>query len=840
MNKVKNRKVIANISQKSLRANRSRNFVAIFAIALTALMFTALFTVGTSMMKTIENQTCRQVGTTSHGGYKFITQEQYDKIAANPMVKDISYNINVGTAENPELKKEYSEIRYSEDKDAKWGFSYPTTGKMPQKEMEVATTTAVLDALGIPHKLGVEVPLSYYVNGELKTDTFTLCGFWEKDPVSPANQIWLSKSYVEKVAPVNPVTIYERETDILNPYIGTISCSLWFSNSFGIDAKMDKLTKACGYEDNVNINSGVNWAYAASEVDIPSVLIVVVSLLLILLSGYLIIFNIFNISVAKDTRYYGLLKTIGTTGKQLKRIVRRQALVLSCIGIPIGLFFGYFVGVVLAPVILNSITNIQGNIIVDPNPLIFVGSALFALFTVWISCNRPARAAAKVSPMEALYFNEVALKKKVKNKSAKVSPFRMGFRNIFRSKKKTFVVILSLSLSIILLNSVYSITKSFDMDKYVAENSISDFTIADSALLTRFETVYLENNVVSDIQSIKDIGEISPVYAAENSHHLSLEGQKNMEVILEECQEYFYPNSEEDAKIAKEEGLVNAHIYGVDQMVFDKLNQNQGDFDWEAFQTENYVIASAFMDTGEYPYYNIGDMVTIAFDDGSQKEYQVMALGGVPYPAGMQHSHSFNPDFILPAEEYLKHAPEATPLKLEIDVDSSKEAQVDKAISSYCENTSLSYVSKATLVESLKGVQRMYVVVGGALSGILALIGLLNFINAMVTSIHSRRRELAMLQSVGMTTKQMREMLIWEGMTYVGLTAIFCLTLGLGCSVLLTYAIAGSVWFFSYHFTVLPILCAIPVMVALAYIIPLLSYKNACKESVVERLRETE
>ena len=96
---------------------------------------------------------------------------------------------------------------------------------------------------------------------------------------------------------------------------------------------MEALIARCGF-DPERINTGVNWAYSSSTVDVTTLLLVVGVLLLILVSGYLIIYNIFYISVAHDIRFYGLLKTIGTTGKQLKRIVRRQALLLSCIGIP--------------------------------------------------------------------------------------------------------------------------------------------------------------------------------------------------------------------------------------------------------------------------------------------------------------------------------------------------------------------------------------------------------------------------------------------------------------------------------------------------------------------------
>ena len=108
----------------------------------------------------------------------------------------------------------------------------------------------------------------------------------------------------------------------------------------------------CGFGEDVN--EGVNWAYASSEVDFTTIAMLAGILLLIVFSGYMIIYNIFYISVSKDIRFYGLLKTIGTTNRQLKKLVRRQALILGLIGTPIGLILGYVVSVFVTPVVMSN------------------------------------------------------------------------------------------------------------------------------------------------------------------------------------------------------------------------------------------------------------------------------------------------------------------------------------------------------------------------------------------------------------------------------------------------------------------------------------------------------
>ena len=103
-----------------------------------------------------------------------------------------------------------------------------------------------------------------------------------------------------------------------------------------------------------------------------------------------------------DIRYYGLLKTIGVTPRQLRRIIRQQALLLCGVGCPLGLIAGWLVGSCLVPVVLarTSLETIQTE--VSSSPLIFAASALFAVATVLLSCGRPGRMAAKVSPVEAV------------------------------------------------------------------------------------------------------------------------------------------------------------------------------------------------------------------------------------------------------------------------------------------------------------------------------------------------------------------------------------------------------------------------------------------------------
>ena len=172
MLKVKNKKVLYRLSAKTLMAKGKKNLVAIFAIVLTTVLFAALFTIGGGMLESFQEATMRQVGGKTMAGVKFILSKDYDKLTKDSKVKNPSYRIIIGQLANDELKKLSTEVNYAEDENAKSMFCYPEVGSMPKERLEVVTSTQVLDALKVPHKVGEQVTLEISVDGKMFTETF--------------------------------------------------------------------------------------------------------------------------------------------------------------------------------------------------------------------------------------------------------------------------------------------------------------------------------------------------------------------------------------------------------------------------------------------------------------------------------------------------------------------------------------------------------------------------------------------------------------------------------------------------------------------------------------------
>ena len=145
--------------------------------------------------------------------------------------------------------------------------------------------------------------------------------------------------------------------------------------------------------------------------------------------------------------------------------------------------------------------------------------------------------------------------------------------------------------------------------------------------------------------------------------------------------------------------------------------------------------------------------------------------------------------------------------------------------------------NKLDYAEEFSDLLNMLKLVGGTLSGILALIGILNFVNAVVTGIISRKREFAMMNAIGMTGSQLKLMLMWEGVHYAVFTAAFSMIIGVLLSHFVVQGVAGEMFFFTYHFTLIPILICIPILLFLSAVIPFTAYRFICKNSIVDRLR---
>ncbi|MDY8095778.1 ABC transporter permease [Paenibacillus polymyxa] len=864
MIKVKNKRVIRNLSDKSLKTNKTRNIIAIIAIALTTLLFTSVFTMGIGAMESFQQATMRQVGGKAHASLKFINDEDFNHIKDHPLIKEIAYCRSLSQkVTNEQFLKRKTEFWYRDDLGLKLGLVELEKGHKPVAENEVIADSSTLQLLGIPLKEGVPLTLKLEVHGKTVQREFILAGWWKSDLAAgmDVGTIYASKAYVDAHA-----------EELINTYnqdynrTGAIRADIMFDNSSNIQGKLDQVITESGYSLDQNapnyIASSVNWTYFSNTFSSnPEVVFVLAGgLLLIMLTGYLIIYNIFQISVMRDIRFYGLLKTIGTSSSQLRRLIHRQALFLSLVGVPIGLLVGFGVGKSLLPLLMNTFGHAE--VTLSPNLWIFISSALFAAITVIISIYKPIRIAATVSPIEAVRYVDGAIKKgkkKLKKSTNGAKMPLMAQANLGRNKKRTTLVLIGLSLSLALLNITFTLSQSLDMDKYVSRSIDADFVIAHAGYFQEHFTGPDNATTESYIQAVQaqpGFEEGGRLYSGSNlltadcKETLKGDGtdaRGNLSatpVGINACGSLPYDT---DAR-----GNISAAAYGLEEFPLHRLQLIDGELDYGKLASGKYILENVILDNDgnpkmEYSAYKIGEKVVLHnyMDTAKVQEYtshEFTVLGHVARKGINNGVIGANVEFFLPADIYKTLVKKPTVMSYDFNVSNSKEKTMESFLKNYTgvKERTMHYRSKSTVITALLGMRNTILMIGGMLSVIIGLIGTLNFANALLTSILTRHQEFAILQSIGMTNKQLKTMLIYEGLYYVLGTSTCSILLGSLFSVLIARPLSNVMWFMSYKFIIWPLILVLPVLLVLGICLPLAIYSLSNKKTIVERLRTAE
>lgn len=884
--KVSNGKTIRRLGWRSMKAARTRNLIAILAIALTTVLFTSLFTIAMSINDGFQQSNFRQVGGFSHGGFKYLTEEQFNELKDDPLIDQWGLRRFLGMPTEVPFNKSHVEVSYADANYAHWAFCDPIEGRLPEEGTdEAATDTAVLALLGIEPEIGAKFTLTFDVDGHTTTQTFTLSGWWERDEAIVASHVLIPESRVDAVLDEVGVTPPGS-----NGMIGTWNLDVMLkSGARHIERDLNQILTDHGYQNETAgddyIDIGVNWGYTGAQLSDSLDPIVVVAiaamLLLIIFTGYLIIYNVFQISVTGDIRFYGLLKTIGTTPRQLGWIIRQQALTLSLAGIPLGLIAGWFIGGQITPAIVSQLEGIVP--MTSVSPVIFLGAALFSLVTVLLSCRKPGRVAAKVSPIEAVRYTEGGtIKRKQKKGHKGVSLLSMAWANLGRSRGKTAVTVTSLSLAVVLLTVTVNFANGFDMDKYVSNFTASDFIVADAgkfqnSVLDFTADMSVPQSVIDDISAQGGITDSGVIY-----------GQTfgALEYVTEDWfrqnKERFYTPEQMDNLIRltgrNEEGLLADRIQlsGMSPFALDHLTVLEGDLS-DLYEPGSRKIAAVYADDDygsadlSSHWARLGDIITVRYveetayvdpDTGiayaspedvpaganwvaqpvkyRDVEYEVAAL--VTVPSAFSYRYYGADEFVLNDQTFIQDSGTSDVMYYAFDTTDGANDAMEEFLRDYTEsvNPQFDYESKALYAAEFEGMRSMFQLCGGALSFIVGLVGVLNFFNAILTGIIARKREFAVLQSIGMTGKQLKTMLVYEGLFYALGAAVISLALTLVLGPVAFTAVGSLFWFFTYRLTLTPFLIVVPVFALLGILVPLAVYRSVSRSTIVERLREVD
>ena len=432
----------------------------------------------------------------------------------------------------------------------------------------------------------------------------------------------------------------------------------------------------------------------------------------------------------------------------------------------------------------------------------------------------------------------------------RVTPFSMACANLGRGAKKTALVIISLALAVVLLDLLSALLGGFDMDKYLSHSICADFIVSTPDYFN-YRGIMLTKEDISPVMANTEQSRGGFTYTSAPIYTYLLE-----EIWMDEAAHYMRVQNAEDmlAAAEREGDKISAvsQIEALDPALMDKVRVIDGDISPLLDpDSRSIAIDVSLDDSGNLPdpdiYPAVGDRVKVTFDTNGRQwdaEYTVCALVEIPYTMTSRF-YTMGYRVLMGVEALTREVGEewVFPMAYVFDApDDEAEAEAESYLSklSSSAGSSVMYESKATKREHFHEFQMTFAVLGGLLCAIIGIVGILNFFNAMMTSVLSRQREFAVLHAVGQSAKQLKAMLIWEGLLYTVGAGSISLLLSAVINPLAGRIFENAYWFYSYRFTMTPVLLAIPAFALLGCVIPAIMYKQSTKRSIVECLREAE
>ncbi len=807
------------------------------AIMLTGILFSVLFTVFYSFRDSARKIQIQSVGMTGHAAIHKLDDNQYDIIKRSSLVENISYYKHYGYIVKGDDIDE--ELRYEDEKMFEWDCYQIEKGKYPDKDNEILVSEAFVKKYHLKSAIGTKIKLEYEFNYSDETEEFLICGVYSMSE-QQRDSVFLSKSKADKFdAQIASIT------DFGDDLLGTRSAEIFFKNDDNIEENVSQLLEEAQCKKAKYI---VNPIYETEDSDNISTFFIVICLALaIVVLGYLIIYNVFYISMRNDTRYYGVLRTLGMSKQEIKKLVYGEIGAISVVAIPLGVVAGYFLTMYAFPQITSTL-----NLAIEfesVNPLIFVFSVIFSVITVVVSCRKPAKLAVSMPAIQARKYNDNLsnLKRHVgKKENARI--IGMARSNLLREKKKTILIIMSVSISFMLVNIVFMIANGMDADKFVKDMISTDFIIRDTSGMDVSNTEAID---ISQYQSVFDelnqkdgIEGGGATYMKMTEHTLSSDALINYSMIMndEVMEEDGFAQEEISAinKIKMGESPVNVDLYGLVPYFTNKLITYEGTIDKDKFASGNYVLVSN-VQAGDCDKscYHAGDKITLQYGDSDSQEYTVMAVVAFASDFNGLGISSAGFQVIIPESQWQAHIKDTGYYMYCYDIQDKYESSWEMYLKNYTDKdgVNLAYKSKETYKDDFYNLMYADILVGGGVSVIIGVIGIINYINVIVTGIYNRKREFAVMQSIGMTKKQIYRLICAEGMGYMGIALALTFSVGSLLGYIVISGLSGTITFIRYNFSITPFIAMLIVCFFAALTVPIITFKHMnSRQNLLERL----
>ena len=883
-------KVLNELSIKDLKLNKKRSIVIIIGIILSTALICGVAGLVTSFQKTFVETSKRNSGN-YHTIFYDVPKDELKYIEENRGVENYYLSEELGFSYIPNAKvttdeeKPYVNVISMDDNFLKNMAIDIKEGRLPENDSELAISTRINEKYKTNFKVGDTITLNVgelqledgtklnkhnsYLNntGEneeiqqeeiinSKVKTYKIVGIIERPEtcIEPMEAPWFTVlTKMQKIEnKANIAVLYKNPYDYVKNTENINKMEKNGNNTEPQYAFGGLRNKYKSYKYDIKINSEL-LAYEGANLSDETLKLIyglgAFIMAIVLVSSVFVIRNGFAISITERLKQYGMLSSIGTTKKQIKKSVYFEGFILGIIGILLGILSG-----ILAIYILVQVVNhILKDFVTNSSLLTYsiswsaiIVSIVVATITIWFSCKKSAKKASKVTPIEAIRSSEdVKLKaKKIKCPKIITKIFKTGgeiaYKNLKRSKKKYRTTVISIIVSVVIFISISSfIEYGFKMSSaYYTEIDYDYVVYCNNNVSSEDKEEYLKEKekntkILADISNLADIDEYSI------NKYISLEMPMD-DKHKAELTEY--------GKYIKEHYLANVEIDTVNVVSLSKDEYNRylkkigGNYD---SYKDGAILVDNNINTVEDGKKAQGSMYNWKKGDTIQgkinnKDYSIKIINKTEETVkGINNLYNTEATLIVSDEWLEKNIGDYETISMYAK---TKDAdKLDEEIEQYKQEKNIedSEIRIFNIQENARAQNAVVLVISIFLYGfigVITLIGITNIFNTITTNMNLRKKEFAMLKSIGMTKKEFNRMIRLESILY----GVKSLIIGIPIGILLSYGMYNVFkdnMQMSYNLPLKAIIISIIFVSIIIGIIMKYSMSKINKQNIIETIR---
>ena len=859
------------LTLRYLKENKKRTIVTIIGIILSTALICGIGNIYNSLMDYEIRQTIKSYGD-FHATFYDVQKKDLSKVTKSAGISKYAYSENLDFGKYND-KKFLLEIK-SYDKGTFDGYQISLKeGKFPtnNKEIVLSEDSVILREKKIGDTItlnvgkrvtgdGDDLSGSWISDDEKLIDThkeeYKIVGIVNKPGFEIGKQVTTAITYLDinamgdkdsvnvSISANNPKEIYSIASGIaknLNLKVeGSIDGdddSSYYNNEIGV------------YYENLQYNEHLLRLLSASAYDninegIDKIIIFVTSLVIICTIAT--VYNAFSISISERKKQFGILNSIGATKSQTTKLVLMEAFIVSIIGIPLGLLAGTFA----IDIVFKMIGSLYGSSMIGElglrvvySPTVIILSAIIVIITILISAILPARQAAKISPLEAIKNSSNLKIGKVKDSKIIRVLFKaegvLAYKNLRRNKKKFRITLFSLIISVVIFISFSGFMTLFINANKVQFGEIN-YELRLSSSTTMDDKPLDELKNISGIKRVSEINDNAMgIYLPENKMN------KDNEDLINDSG--YFSAEKLDNKTVYDIANCSTKLPG--DFEINKINLKEGSFDKKEAIKENGVILvrkTYYEEPGkkyefELTNYKVGDTVTayISEYDGEKDirkevEFKIMAITD-DISTGSSGYNYMGLEFITYDEVGKKFGFDASANEVYISTDG------DENTRNAVKDIANQYGYDVTdIMEDVKAMEDTLMVMQIFVYGfvtVISLVSITNIVNTISTNINLRKRELAIIKSIGVTPGGFNKMIYLESLLYGVLALIYGIPLGIALVIVMN-GIIGDMISFGLVLPWKAMVISVIGIFVITFISSYIPMKKINKENIIENIRQ--